>query len=95
MLRFRYTCRSHQRMFIAAAERGGCFDRSQMDDIRRRTLAWLSMRFPKLVLDHFNEESCLGCKLEANGIALAEVENVITELARAVAPIEARRPSLC
>lgn len=89
MLRFRYTCERHQRIFVAAARRGGCRDFTQMDGIRRRMLAWMSARFPTLVFEHFTEESCLGCKLEANGIPLAEVEPAIVELAQEFAPAEA------
>jgi hypothetical protein len=53
-----------------------------MDEIRQKTLACLSTTFPRAVLDHFNEESCLGCKLEANGIDMAEVERLVTKLAQ-------------
>lgn len=82
MLNFRFTCEKHKQVFIAAAKRGGCHDPARMDEIRRKTLAWLSQRYPRAVLDHFNEESCIACKLEANGIDIGEVEQVVTELAR-------------
>ncbi|MGO8917988.1 MAG: hypothetical protein ACLQJR_18960 [Stellaceae bacterium] len=82
MLTFRYTCPRHQQVFIEAAKRGGCYDLQTMDEIRRKTLAWLSNKFPRAVLDHFNEESCLGCKLEANGVDSSDVERVISELAK-------------
>lgn len=88
MLHFRYTCRHHQQMFIEAAKVGGCYDLEKMDEVRRKTLAWLSARYPRAVLDHFNEESCLGCKLEASGLDLKEVGQVIAELAEAVASEE-------
>jgi hypothetical protein len=81
MLRFRLTCAPHRQAFIEAACRGGCCDPEKMDEIRRRMLAWLSARFPRLVLDHFNEESCIACKLAANGFDLREIERVITEMA--------------
>ncbi|HZB90519.1 MAG TPA: hypothetical protein VE397_03695 [Stellaceae bacterium] len=94
MLHFRYTCRRHQRDFVEIARRGGCHDPAEIDEIRRKTLAWLSTRFPRMVLDHFNEESCLGCKLDANGVELKEVERAILEFSRRLAarePIPAGR----
>jgi hypothetical protein len=69
-------------MFIAAAKRQGWHDRAELDDARRKALAWLSTNFPRMVLDHFNEEICLGCKLEANGVNLNEIEYVISEFSR-------------
>jgi hypothetical protein len=84
MLQFRYTCPRHQLVFIEASKRGGCFDLEQMDEVRRKTLAWLSVRFPRMVLDHFNEGSCLGCKLESNGVGVEGVERAITELSMSV-----------
>jgi hypothetical protein len=89
MLRFRYTCARHQRDFVAATQRAGCFNLSHIDQIRRRVLAWMSARFPRLVFEHFSEESCLGCKLEASGIPLTEVQSVIMELAEEFALKEA------
>ncbi len=56
-----------------------------MEEVRRKTLAWLSTRFPRAVLEHFNEEICLGCKLEANCVDVSELERVIVELLRSVA----------
>jgi hypothetical protein len=88
MLQFRYTCPPHQRMFIDAVKRGGCHDPEKIDEVRRKTLAWLSIRFPRMVLDHFNEESCLGCKLERSGVGLEELGHVITRLAASVAAAE-------
>lgn len=90
MLHFRYICARHQRAFIEAAKRGGCHGFAKMDEVRRKTLAWLSVRFPRAVLDHFNEESCLGCKLEENGIDLRDLEHVIIEIAESGAPHHAR-----
>jgi hypothetical protein len=78
MLRFRYTCPRHQQVFIEAAKRGGCHDLAKMDEVRRKTLAWLSFRFPRMVLDHFNEESCLGCKLEASGMVDDDLRRAIS-----------------
>jgi hypothetical protein len=88
MLHFRYTCALHQRMFIDAVKHGGCHDPAKMDEVRRKTLAWLSLRFPRMVLDHFNESSCLGCKLERNGVGLEEVGRVITRLAMSAVSAE-------
>lgn len=85
MLIFRYVCPHHRRIFIDAARRGGCCDPEQMDEVRRKALAWLSTQFPRAVLDHFNEEACLGCKLEANYLDVSELEHVIVELSRTVA----------
>ncbi len=77
-----YTCTRHQQMFVEVARRGGCRDHAKTHDLRRKTLAWLSARFPRMVLDHFNEGACLGCKLEASGMDLTEIERVITNLAQ-------------
>ena len=85
MLQFRYTCARHQRMFIESATRAGCCDPAAMDDIRRRLLAWLSARYPRMVLEHFQEGTCLGCELEARFGDASEVERVrvvIGELVR-------------
>jgi hypothetical protein len=86
MYHFRYTCPRHQRAFVEAAKRGGCGNFAKLDEVRRKTLAWLSVRFPRMVLDHFNEESCLGCKLEENGADLRDVEHFIIELSRSRVP---------
>jgi hypothetical protein len=77
-------------VFIEAAKRGGCYDLEKMDEVRRKTLAWLSARFPLMVLDHFNEDLCLGCMLEANSVGTTEVEGVITELSKSFAKEEGR-----
>jgi hypothetical protein len=90
MLKFHYTCPRHQRAFIEAAKRGGCHDLEKMDEIGRKTLAWLSVRFPRMVLDHFNEDLCLGCMLEASSKGTTEVEDVITELSKSFAEDEGR-----
>ncbi len=54
MLTFHHACSHHLRMFIEAAKRGGCYDPEKMDEVRRKTLSWLSARFPRTALDHFN-----------------------------------------
>jgi hypothetical protein len=51
-LHFRRTCSRHQQIFIEAAKRGGCYDPEKMDEVRRKTVAWLSAKFPRMVLDH-------------------------------------------
>jgi hypothetical protein len=84
-----YTCARHQQMFVEIVRRGGCFGRTRTHDLRRKTLAWLAVRFPRMVLDHFNEGSCLGCKLESNGLDVAEIERVITGLAQGLSLDEA------
>lgn len=60
-----------------------------MDEVGRQTLAWLSARFGRLVLDHFNERRCLGCKLEANGVDVAQVERAVTQISIGLAPDDA------
>jgi hypothetical protein len=90
MLHFRHTCSRHQQAFVEAAQRGGCDDFAKMEIVRRKMLAWLSAKFPRMVLDHFNEESCLGCKLEATHVDLKEIERVFGELAKGLAPNEVR-----
>ncbi len=88
MLQFRYTCERHQQMFIDAVKRAGCSDPAEMDDIRRRLLAWLSARYPRMVLDHFQEGTCLGCELEArfgDGSELGRAMRAIEELVSAKA----------
>jgi hypothetical protein len=81
MLSFGRTCARHQRMFVEAAERAGC-DFTRLNEVKQKTLAWLSRHFPRAVLDHYNEGCCLGCKLEGNGTDLGEIERIITELAK-------------
>jgi hypothetical protein len=77
MLQFRYTCERHQQMFIDAVTRAGCSDPAEMDDIRRRLLAWLSARYPRMVLEHFQEGTCLGCELEARFGDARELERAL------------------
>jgi hypothetical protein len=88
MLHFHNTCPRHQEALIEAAKRGGCYDPAMMEVVRRKTLAWLSVKFPRMVLDHYNEKGCLGCKLEANRVDLKAIEGVIIELAEGRAPSE-------
>jgi hypothetical protein len=80
MLQFRYTCARHRRMFIEAVTRDGCTDPGEMDDIRRRLLAWLSARYPTMVLEHFEQATCLGCELETRFGASGEIDRVLAAL---------------
>ena len=85
MLQFRYTCVRHQQMFMDAATQAGCSDPAELDELRRRVLAWLSARYPRMVLEHFHEGTCLGCELEArfgDASELARLRGVIEELVR-------------
>lgn len=80
MLAFRYTCQRHQQMFIDAVQRAGCADPGAMDDVRRRLLAWFSQRYPRLVLDHFHLETCLGCEVEARFGSLRDIGQAIEHI---------------
>lgn len=80
MLQFRYTCGRHQQIFVDAVKRAGCSDPAKMEGVRRRVLAWFSQRYPRMVLDHFHEGSCLGCEFEARYGNLAEVIRAIETL---------------
>lgn len=82
MLTFRYTCQRHQQIFVEAVRSAGCFDPAQMDEVRRRLLAWFSERYPRLVLDHFEQGTCLGCEMEARFGSLNEVIRAIEELVK-------------
>jgi len=51
-------------------------------------LAWLSARYPRKVLDHFQEGTCLGCELEArfgDGSELDRAIRAVEELVNAKA----------
>lgn len=95
MLEFRYACLRHQQMFIATVEREGCRDPDQMEQVRRRMFAWLSEKFPSMVLDHFNAAACLGCAIENAHIDTTEMYKTIRDIARAttsgVSPGDVRR----
>lgn len=80
MLTFRHTCRRHQQMFIEAVTCAGCSDPARMEEVQRRLLAWFSQRYPRLMLDHFHEGSCLGCEMEARFGHLGEIARAIREL---------------
>jgi hypothetical protein len=90
MLSLPYACPRHREAFIEAAKRGGCRDLSKMDEIRRKVLAWLSAKYPRAVLDHYNEKSCLACKLEASGFDMSRVRRAVIEMSKSLAPDEVR-----
>jgi hypothetical protein len=94
MLHFRRTCSRHQQAFIDAAQRGGCDDPAKMEVVKRKMLAWLSTKFPRMVLDHYNHSVCLACKLEENGVDMKVIERVIIDLSKGLAPDEAQRRRL-
>ena len=83
MLAFQYVCPPHRQRFIATVQQEGCRDPAAMEQVRRLLLAWLSERYPRLVLESFNAESCMGCALNAACIDLAEMYAVIRQAARA------------
>lgn len=80
MVQFRYTCARHQQKFVDVVTRAGCTDPAKMDQLRRRILAWLSARYPRMVLEHFQEATCLGCELEARFGDNSELERVLRVL---------------
>ena len=84
MEKFRFTCARHELRFRDLVARAGCTDPAKREELGRKTLAWISTRYPRHVLDHFNEGTCLGCKLEAAHVDLAEIERRITELAKKI-----------
>ncbi len=99
MLGFRFTCPRHQRVFIETVQSAGCFDPAQMDEVRRRMLAWFSRHYPSLVLDHFRDQTCLGCEFEARfenvREALAAVKALTIELLGHAVDPGASQPSAC
>ena len=50
------------------------------DDMRRRLLASFSQTYPRLVLDHFEQGSCLGCEFEVRFGNVTEILRAIEEL---------------
>ncbi len=98
MLRFRFTCERHQRAFIEAVQSAGCFDPAQMDEVRRRMLAWFSRHYPSLVLNHFRDQTCLGCEFEARfpntREALEAVKGLTRELLKHTAESGGSQPSV-
>lgn len=60
---------------------------TSLDELRKRTLAWLSREYPSAVLEHFNEQSCLACKLEAAYGDLGDVVRGIIELAKRLSAV--------
>ena len=82
MVAFRYVCETHRQRFIEVVEGEGCHDLAAMEQVRRLLLAWLSERYPRLVLDSYNTESCMGCALNAACIDLTDMHALIHRLAR-------------
>ncbi len=85
MPRFRYVCAQHRARFIDVVREEGCHDPAAMEQVRRLLLAWLSERYPRLVLDRFNDESCIGCGLDAYCVDLSDMYAAIRRFARAAA----------
>jgi hypothetical protein len=85
VLAFRYVCARHRAQFIEAVAREGCRDPAAMEQVRRRLLAWLSQTYPRLVLETFNTECCMGCGLDAWCIDLADMYAAIARFAREAA----------
>ena len=77
MVAFRFVCPEHRRRFIEVVEGEGCRDPEAMEQVRRRLRAWLSEHYPRLVLDSYNSESCMGCALNAACIDLTDMYAVI------------------
>ena len=93
MLGFKYACQKHQQMFIDAVTREGCRNPEEMEKVRRRLLAWLSEKYPRLVFDQFNNEACLGCAVEEAHIDLRPIydaiHRIVQEFASGEPPTEA------
>lgn len=67
-------------MFIDTVTREGCNDLAEMEEIRRYMFAWLSEKFPSMVLDHFNAEACLGCAIENAHVDTTDMYDAIREM---------------
>jgi hypothetical protein len=79
---FRFVCPQHRQRFIDSVELEGCRDPAAMEQVRRLLLAWLSERYPRLVLDSYNTESCIGCALHAACIDLSDMHAMVREASR-------------
>ncbi len=88
VLKFRYTCARHQQKFVEAMECAGCSDPAKMEQVQRQLLAWFSQRYPRLVLDHFHDATCLGCEIEARFGHLREIGWAIRDLVNGMADAE-------
>jgi hypothetical protein len=82
---FRYVCPTHRQRFIEVVQGEGCREPAAMEQVRRLLLAWLSETYPRLVLDSYNSESCMGCALNAACIDLSDMFAVIRRFAREAA----------
>ena len=80
MLGFKYACQKHQQMFVDAVTREGCCDPEEMEKVRRRFLAWLSEKYPRLVFDQFNKGTCLGCAVEEAHIDTRPIYDAIRRI---------------
>jgi hypothetical protein len=85
MLGFRYVCQRHQQLFADTVAREGCCDPEKMEKARRRLLAWLSEKFPRLVLDQFNNEACLGCAIEKARLDTRPIYDAVRQIVREIA----------
>jgi hypothetical protein len=85
MLGFRYVCERHQQLFADTVVREGCSDPERMEKARRRLLAWLSEKYPRLVLDQFNNEACLGCAIERARLDTRPIHDAVRQIVREIA----------
>ena len=90
MMKFRFTCPSHQQLFFETTRAAGCCDPVAMDEGRRRALAWLSRCYPRLVMDHVHGGTCFACEFEACFGSVREVQAAVEELAKEVLASAAR-----
>jgi hypothetical protein len=82
MLGFRYACQRHQQLFADTVTREGCCDPAEMEKARRRLLAWLSEKYPRLVLDQFNNEACMGCAIERARLDTRPIHEAVRQIVR-------------
>ncbi len=82
---FRYVCQKHQQLFVDTVARAGCSDPEEMEKARRRLLAWLSEKYPRLVLEQFNNEACLGCAIEKGHLDTRPIYDAVRQIVRGLA----------
>ena len=85
MLGFRYVCQKHQQLFADTVAQEGCCDPEEMEKARRRLLAWLSESHPRLVLEQFNKEACMGCAIEQAQLDTRPIYDAVREIVRGLA----------
>jgi hypothetical protein len=73
-------------MFVYAVTQERIFEPERMEQIRRRLLAWLSEKYPRLVLEQFNAEACIGCAIEKAHIDTGDMRDAIRIMVRAGLP---------